>query len=424
MKLRILVLIVIGLFASAPLRAQEGLTTFDPALDAQMAALEHNTQTLRGLPALNEVGRAFPTRDEVRAYITKQYREQLTPELARRALAFYVALGMLQPNTDLPRLFVEAYSSQVAGFYDTETGIMNVIPVIGDDPGGQLSLSERAIYIHEYTHALQDQHFDLDAIISTDETGDHPDRLLAGLSLVEGDATLSMSLYMQQVVAENPMAGLSILVEGLRAGNLLPPSGIPAPLLRELLFPYEVGLNFVIALYTAGGWDTVNDAYENRPITSEQIMHPEKYLDGEVGLPVTLSDVRSALSDDWSLVWDTSLGEYYLGEHLRMQLARAAALRAAQGWGGDHFQVYVDAEERVVWLLKLVWDTPQDAAEFATAYAEFGETWAEGVGSRESTATGTCYIASTAICVSSDSSVIASAPDVDLARELLRAQTG
>ncbi|MCA9906842.1 MAG: hypothetical protein KC547_23465, partial [Anaerolineae bacterium] len=76
-------------------------------------------------------------------------------------------------------MFIEVLGSQVAGFYDTETGVMNVIPVIGDDPGEGLSLTEQIIYVHEYTHALQDQHFTLDSLIDEGDIADHPDQLLA-----------------------------------------------------------------------------------------------------------------------------------------------------------------------------------------------------------------------------------------------------
>ncbi|MCB1602665.1 MAG: hypothetical protein KDI66_21790, partial [Xanthomonadales bacterium] len=313
--------------------------------------------------------------------------------------------------------------SQVAGFYDTETGVMNVIPVIGDDPGEGLSLTEQIIYVHEYTHALQDQHFTLDSLIDEGDIADHPDQLLAALALVEGDASLAMNFYTQQVAAANPLAALAILAEGVQAGNLLPPGDIPQPLLRELIFPYDTGLNFAMALFSEGhGWDLINQAFDNPPTTSEQIMHPDKYLAGEGAMPVDLSPVDAVLGADWELVWDTALGEFYLAEHLRSQLDRREALAATDGWGGDHIQVFVDDTDRVAWILKLTWDTPQDAAEFAQAYADFATKRGGETGTVDVADTTTCYIAATTICVNFDSSSISSAPDVSLARDLLLTQ--
>ncbi|MCC6614335.1 MAG: hypothetical protein IT320_12715 [Anaerolineae bacterium] len=394
-----------------------------PALEAQMESLEDVTAAIRGLHLEAPIGHAFPTRAELREYIADQYREELTPELARRSLAFYVALGMLPPGTDLTALFIETLGSQVAGFYDTDTGVMNVIPVVGDDPGEGLSITEQIIYVHEFTHALQDQNFDLDALLNQGDIDAHPDQSLATLSLVEGDASLSMNAYTQQVAAANPMAALSILVEGVQAGNLLPPGDIPQPLLRELLFPYDAGLTFALSLFTqAHGWDLVNAAFDNPPTTSEQVIHPDKYLAGEGAVAVVLSPVDAVLGDGWEMVWDTALGEFYLSEHLRSQLNRREALAAAAGWGGDHMQIFVDGEENVAWVLKLAWDTPDDAAEFAQAYAEFNSQRVGETGSVDAAYTSTCYSADVTICVNVDASVISSAPDLSLARALLQTQ--
>jgi len=388
-----------------------------------MTSLEDVTEAIRGLDLDTPIGHAFPTRAEVQDYIADQYREQLTPELARRALAFYVALDMLPPGTDLTALFIETLGSQVAGFYDTETGVMNVIPVVGDDPGEGLSLTEQIIYVHEFTHALQDQNFGLDAFLNEGEIDAHPDQLLAALSLVEGDASLAMNVYTQQVAANNPLAALSILAEGIQAGNLLPPGDIPQPLLRELLFPYDTGLTFALSLFTKeGNWDLINEAFSNPPTTSEQIMHPDKYLAGEGAVPVELSPVEDTLGEDWDMVWDTALGEFYLSEHLRSQLNRREALAAAAGWGGDHIQIFVDETERVAWVMKLAWDTPDEAAEFAQAYAEFNAARIGETGTVDAADTSTCYTADVTICVNVDSSVISAAPDLSLARALLHTQ--
>ncbi|MCL4251717.1 MAG: hypothetical protein KJ065_26430 [Anaerolineae bacterium] len=422
---RILLIAIILMLALAGSVAAQDATAPDvpPALEAQMLGLEDITEAIRGLDAETPVDHAFPTRAEVREYIADQYREQLSPELARRALAFYVALELLPPETDLTSLFIEVLGSQVAGFYDTETGVMNVIPVIGDDPGEGLSLTEQIIYVHEYTHALQDQHFALDSLIEAGGIADHPDQLLAALSLVEGDASLAMNFYTQQVAAANPLAALSILIEGVRAGNLLPPGDIPQPLLRELIFPYDTGLSFAMALFSEGnGWDLINKTFDNPPTTSEQIIHPEKYLAGESAIPVDLSPVGDVLGDDWEMVWDTALGEFYLAEYLRTQLDRREALAASAGWGGDHMQIFVDDADRLAWVLKLVWDTPQDAVEFAQTYADFATERGGETGSVDVTDTTTCYTTTTTICVNFDSSIISAAPDLSLARDLLHTQ--
>ena len=49
----------------------------------------------------------------------------------------------------------------------------------------------------------------------------------------------------------------------------------------QLIFPYVQGQKFIQTLYATGGgtWSLVNSAYRFRPPAStEQIMHPDKYL--------------------------------------------------------------------------------------------------------------------------------------------------
>jgi hypothetical protein len=280
--------------------------------------------------------------------------------------------------------------------------------------GEELSFTEQIVFVHEYTHALQDQHFGL-TMLEDEALQSTPDRSLAAIALVEGDATATMQVYTQQVTMQNPAVAFELLAEGALAGNLLLPEDIPPVLVRELMFPYETGLDFVLALYRDGGWERINAAYDNLPQTTEQVLHPEKYLAGEGALAVDALDV--ALGQGWNEIWNINLGEFYLGEHLRTQLSSFAAGQAATGWGGDRFQVYVNPEtDDLVWTLKILWDTAEDAMEFAGAYAEFG------AGKFGSAASDGCWSNDdSALCLVADAggSLIVSTPSLELAREVL-----
>jgi hypothetical protein len=364
----LLVLLVLLVSVSAA-TAQE---TIDPELTEQMVNLEAVTVTLRDLPVLQPVERQFPTRQETIDYLRDLYAREFPPEEFARLQRFYVALDLLDADIELQEVFLNLLGSQVAGFYDSDTQIMNVLPVVGDDPGTSLSVTEQVIYVHEFTHALQDQHFDLNALLDTPDAIDHPDRTLALTALVEGDATAVMTLYTQEVAARNPFAALSILVEGLQSGGLFLPPGIPDILVTELLFPYNQGLTFVITISEEDGWDQVNATYTDPPTTTEQIIHPEKYLAGEAALDVSLAAESTVLGDGWIVDWDTTLGEFYLREYLDTRLSSSQAAEAAAGWGGDHFRIFYDpATSATAWALKIVWDTAADGEEFAAHYARF-----------------------------------------------------
>lgn len=405
---------VMLLLGAGAISAQDDI---DPQLETQMVGLEAITQTLRGLEALEPVERVFPSRAETIDYLRDLYERELTIDEAERWRDFYVALGLLPPDIDLRQVFLDLLGSQVAGFYDTDTKTMNVLPTVGDDPGTSLSLSEQIIYVHEFTHALQDQYFALDSLLETANAEINPDQSLAVTSLVEGDASAVMTLYTQEVSRRNPLAALGMLAEGLQAGNLFLPPGIPNILVRELMFPYEQGMNFVVALYEHGGWEAINAAYDNPPTTSEQIFHPEKYISGEGALHVEMVDFSAALGEGWTEVLNTTVGEFYLREMLRTELADSRARRAAAGWGGDNLRLYRGGAD-LAWGLLIVWDSADEAAEFVdlhAAYADdrFGTEAIDG-----------CWTdADSALCVSGagDETLIVSAPTLETAQAIAAA---
>ena len=390
-----------------------------PALNRQLDALVTITERLRGLETIDPVVRQFPTRQQTIDYLAEIYSRELPAEQLEQSRLLYVALDMLPPDVDLGEVYLNLMGSQIAGFYDTDTKTMNVIPTVGENVGESLSLTEQIVFIHEYTHALQDQHFSLD-MLDDESLQFSPDLSLAVLSLIEGDATATMQVYSQEVTLRNPGAAFELLAEGLLAGNLFLPEGIPPVLARELLFPYEEGLSFVLALYNDGGWERINGAYDDLPQTSEQVIHPEKYLTGEGAVPVDALD--AGLSDAWEEVWNITLGEFYLREHLRTELSSFEAERAATGWGGDRFQLYLDsATDELVWTLQIVWDTPEDATQFSDLYIErgdlkFGSAPEDGCWSNERSAL--CLVQE------DDSSLIVSAPSLAQAQEILAAQQG
>ncbi|HYO89099.1 MAG TPA: hypothetical protein VER79_10640 [Candidatus Limnocylindrales bacterium] len=371
--LRSLLVLCLAALLSLPIAASAQTAPPDPlpeSLNTQLENLVSITETIRGLNTIIPVERAFPTREETIAYLTELFSSDLPPEEAARVALFYQVLGLLPDDVDLAQAYLTLLGAQVAGFYDSDTQIMNVIPVLGDTPGSSLSITEQVIFVHEYTHALQDQHFGLDALNDPAVTA-VPDRALALTALIEGDATAAMQVYAQELMRQNPLAALSLLAEGALSNTLTLPPGTPEVLARELLFPYEDGFDFVLAISRESGWDAVDAAYANPPTTTEQILHPEKYLAGEGAIEQPDWEIGPPwLGEGWVERWNVPLGEYYLREHLRTLMPATQASAAATGWGGDRFTVFESSEGARLWVLTSGWDTPEDEAEFLEAYRE------------------------------------------------------
>jgi hypothetical protein len=203
-------------------------------------------------------------------------------------------------------------------------------------------------------------------------------------------------------------------------GSTAMPANTPEILMDELTSPYFDGLGFVEALIEEGGYDLVDQAFENPPVSMEQVLHPERYLSGDMPVDVTLADDTFDDSAGWEVIYDRRLGEFYLREYLDRYLGALDAGVAASGWGGDRYRVYYNSQtDENAFVLKVVWDTQDDADAFADAMAEFGELGYDS----EADADG-CWTGDDVVCFAQtdDTTFVSSAMDKDFVLELLAAQ--
>jgi hypothetical protein len=213
------------------------------------------------------------------------------------------------------------------------------------------------------THALQDQHFNLKRFEKWPK-GDS-DAELAAHALIEGDATLAMTLYLKN----HPMIALAF-IRSAQETSTEQFKQAPRALQQSLLFPYQEGSAWASHVYKRGGWDMVSSAFTKLPLSTEQILHPEKYFSYERPVKLTLPNFRLALGPGWKRIDNDVNGEwgYYLV--LDEYLENASESRsAAAGWGGDRFAIYQGPRLSDVFLAQVtVWDTAGDATEFFDAY--------------------------------------------------------
>lgn len=428
LQLLIVVLVVPLLSGVAPILAQGGgdddpaatpfyTTNDDPALNARMDFVEQATSILRDLPALEPVTRAFLTRGELIGYVEQMLDEEYPPQRARDDAIFYHAFDFMPLDTDLRQLQLDVLAEQIAGFYDPEIEAMFVI-----SSQAELSAMNQILYAHEFTHVLQDQYYDLEAIGLDEEfQAAYPDQALAALALVEGDAMLMTEGYQTWMMRENPGMVFDMLGDALfvQTEALL---SAPEILRTELMFPYTVGRDFAYAIFAeSGGWDGVNAAYSDLPQTTEQVLHPELYASAEAAVPVTVAPLDGLLDEGWREVWHRTLGEFYLREMLRQSLDREIADAAAAGWGGDRYRLYADdAAEISALAWKAAWDTPEDTAEFAAAYQSFASRLYDAPGFPVDEAT-VCWYGEDARCLrtGTNETLVIRVPDRDFAADVL-----
>ncbi|MDQ4044827.1 MAG: hypothetical protein M3173_05195, partial [Chloroflexota bacterium] len=363
----LILIVMVALFALAsPVSAQEA----DPQ---QFDDITQIVSDMRGLEQLGPIELTPLTREQLAVELQEDLLEEYPEDEQYADERELLAFGLLDEHIDFGDLYIDLYSEQVAGYYDPETSEMVVVRDATEEAG--FTPSQEVTYAHEVVHALQDQHFDLDAgVLDREPLSD--DQALAVTALIEGDA----SYFELQYLMENPEL-LEAFLEEIEAtefdSSVL--DAAPAIISNTLVFPYDQGLTFVEALYEEGGWERVNQAYEEPPASTEQILHPEKYLAGEEPVEIEVADFTQELGDAWTVFDTNTFGEYQLrvifGE---TSMGEEQAERAAAGWGGDTYLVAgTDTEDAILW--ESAWDTAEDAEEFARAWALY-ETERWGVG--------------------------------------------
>ncbi len=314
-------------------------------------------------------------------------------------------LGLLRSKTQSAAdARAQVKRQQIAGYYDPSTKELCVVGSSPDD------LADESVIIHELTHALQDQHFGIPAFRLrsmarapagvTDE-----DLELTTLSVVEGDATLVQTIWQlcNQMEAQ-PSAAMRQIGLATAFTSNGDPVQITAMALRQSkgsgaaaaeqvqkldpyaviteVAPYLLGSAYVENVRSRGGWEAVAALYENPPRTMEQILHPAKPgVPRDEPTPVPL--VELAPPEGWTLTDVRVLGELNAAILVRTHGAKWNAARtAAKGWDGDlllAFRTEAGADA-IIWAT--TWDTPADAAKFATAHAAVIPSKDPGAGPR------------------------------------------
>jgi hypothetical protein len=330
-------------------------------LSQTYAQIEDQVRVIRGLQAKKPVDPVVLDDAGIKKLTADGFEKDNPKELVDANGRLLKGLGLLPADADLGALYVKLLGEQVAGLYSPDDKALYVV-----SRSGALGPTEKTTFAHEYTHALQDQNFDLSSL-KLDEIGEG-DRGIARLSLVEGDATLVMSLWQLQHLTQ--MELLQLIGESMNpeiTGSL---DEMPAILRESLLFPYTAGLGFVQSLQ-AGGWEAVNDAFANPPASTEQVLHPEKYVAGEQPVDVALpAGLAAKMGDGWKVGLEDTLGEFQLKVWLDQAAAAGgstSSTQASAGWAGDRVMLLDGPDGEWAIALLTAWDSPADAQEFMDA---------------------------------------------------------
>jgi hypothetical protein len=340
---------------------------------------------LRELYPLSEVPPKFLTQQELEDMLRTEEEYTMAASSMKRERELYVAMSLVGEEVDFAETAIETSAENILGFYSPEDEKLYVIM-----EGENIFASEEVVYAHEYCHALQDQHFDLKSIIDDERNrAVNSDEALARRALVEGDATLLMSIYNYREIPQSARDYEAYRAEFTQNARIAANidedkekmlESISPSLTLQVLFPYQYGVVFAFELFLYGGfsWEGVNAGFDNPPVSTEQVMHFDKYLAGEKPTRVDMPDLPAALGGSWHEFDRDVLGEigllvWLLGEtdELSFEDDFEKMGPAAAGWGGDTYVILHDESERRVLAVKAAWDTGNDAKEFFEAFSEY-----------------------------------------------------
>ncbi|MFH1105007.1 MAG: hypothetical protein V1757_08745 [Actinomycetota bacterium] len=358
MRRLFLVILVVGLVGVACGDDSSTPTTVTPTtlgvadLSGDLEDLVSAAEAVRGLEFFDPPTITIVSSEELADRVKAQIDEDLDPEEMLVFQHLYELLGLLDGSVDLVQAYRDLYAEQVGGYYDDDTGEM---VVAGD---GALTPLARSIVVHELVHALTDEQYGFAAEVNDLVDQGKYEEAAAIQALVEGDATYFQLVYLQGLPGDDQAEAVS---ESLQADTTVI-DALPDWFAKDLSFPYDSGFGFVTRVVADQGAVGVNQAYTHLPASTEQILHPEKYFTMEPPLDVVVPAVDLA---GYEAFEDGVFGEWNLGLYLLSGVDPGEALIASTGWGGDHYRIYSNDGDQVVFLYVYRGDTPRDAEELA-----------------------------------------------------------
>jgi hypothetical protein len=354
--------------------------------------IRREVETLRGKKFLREVPVYDVSTKELRAVSEHEMEKELPGPKLRRYEELLAWMDMVPPHTDLKSVYADFCAEQVDGFYvsDSKEICIPSFSLAATNTGkkaterklGDISLDTDGIVLaHEFTHALEDQYWPIDDPRDNDDKAS-TDRGTAHDFVLEGSATREMTEVVPAQFGEGLPGGYFLLWNLLHSGpgefalkyafshawksSAVSVAGVPESLARQEAMPYSFGYSFCTEIVRKWGLDGLDYIYNHPPVSSEQVMHPEKCWEWR-DFPVQI-DLPESLPGNWKQISIDSEGEAGIAIFFGCQFKNLnRGLQLARGWDGDHVALFEGEGGRRLLLWASSWDSAYAAARFVGA---------------------------------------------------------
>jgi len=355
------------------LRAQQAATAPAPAAQPKVNNTEfaatadevlQRVSEITGLKLLTPLKKTLRSRDEIRAYVIREMDEEKKPAERYAEARSAEAFGLLPKGFDLDNFMIDLLTEQIAGLYDPKAREFYIADWIPPD-------DQRMVMAHELTHALQDQHFQIEAWEKAARPND--DAELAREAVLEGSAMAAMIDYLLKGTGHS-VADLPAIDPSVFAGDMSKSPKLqeaPQFLKDAMIFPYFGGLTFSTAILKPAGWNGLSAVFQKPPLSTQQIMHPALYKSGQAPVPVTIPSFEKLFGPEWTKIDENVMGEFGWKEILKQFLGEERATPLAAAWGGDGYVLYEQKQaKRLILVARLHLDSEEHAGRFFRQYSE------------------------------------------------------
>jgi hypothetical protein len=349
--------------STVPPKPESGGTSNAEFASAAEEVLEQMSE-ITGLKLLTPLKKTLRSREEIRAYVVGQMNEDKNPGERYAGQRSAEAFGLIPKGFDLDSFMVDLLTEQIAGLYDPkahEFYIADWIPLA----------DQRMVMAHELTHALEDQHFQIENWVKAARPND--DAELAREAVLEGSAMAAMVDFLLQgsghSLGDLPDFDPSMLVGDLADSAELQKA--PRFIKDTLIFPYFGGLRFSASILKPSGWSSLPGVFTKPPVSTQQILHPGLYRSGKIPAHVELPLLEAMLGTGWSKLEENTLGEFGWEEVLKQFLGEERAKPLSETWNGDRYAVYEEKQtKRLLLLTRLRLNSEEIAERFFGQYSE------------------------------------------------------
>jgi hypothetical protein len=316
------------------------------------------------LPVKQPLRKSLHSKEQIRAYLIQQDKEDRTDAQRYADAKALEAFGLIPSGFDYDSFMLDVLTDEVAGLYDSKAKELYVADWIPID-------EQREAMSRELTQALEDQSFGVDLWIKAARP--NGDAEAARQAVSEGTALAAMADYAlrDQKTSVRDLSDMTTLndsgaIEEMEKDPNL--SKAPAFIRDSLAFPWQAGATFAQAFLKAHtGWADLHLLFERPPVSTQQIMQPNLYLEDVNPAKVTFPEWKGLVPADWKLLEESVLGEFRLDETLRQFIGATRADALSPLWNGDRYAIFENAKKETPLVFRVALDTHEDARLFFRA---------------------------------------------------------